>query len=47
VVVLIYLAHEVREKEASVATVGDLVEFQVSHIVGLAVLRWLALGFYT
>ncbi|AIU70200.1 hypothetical protein TEU_07560 [Thermococcus eurythermalis] len=45
-VFLIYLVYEVREKEAPVATVGDVVEFLVGYVVGLAVLFWLALGFY-
>lgn len=38
VVVLIYLVYEVREKEAPVATVGDVVEFLVGYVVGLALL---------
>ncbi|AIU69089.1 hypothetical protein TEU_01345 [Thermococcus eurythermalis] len=47
VVVLIYPVYEVREKEAPVATVGDVVEFLVGYVIGLALLIWLALGFYT
>ena len=46
-VFLIYLVYEVREKEAPVATVGDVVEFLVGYVVGLAFLVWLALVFYT
>ncbi|WP_227738739.1 hypothetical protein [Thermococcus eurythermalis] len=45
--VLIYPVYEVREKEAPVATVGDVVEFLVGYVIGLALLIWLALGFYT
>jgi len=47
VVFFIYLVYEVREKEAPVATVGDVVEFLVGYVAGLALLIWLALGFYT
>jgi len=47
VIFLVYLVYEVREKEAPVATVGDVVEFLVGYVVGLAFLVWLALGFYT
>jgi len=47
VILLIYLVYEVREKEAPVATVGDVVEFLVGYVYGLAVLVWIALGFYT
>jgi len=46
VVFFIYLVYEVREKEAPVATVGDVVEFLIGYVIGLAVLMWTALGFY-
>ncbi|NJE04189.1 hypothetical protein [Thermococcus sp. MV11] len=46
-VLVIYLVYEVREKEYPVATVGDVVEFLIGYIYGLAVLVWLALVFYT
>ncbi|AFL94733.1 hypothetical protein CL1_0525 [Thermococcus cleftensis] len=46
-VLVIYLVYEVREKEYPVATVGDVVEFLVGYVCGLAVVIWLALWFYT
>ena len=46
VFLLVYLVYEVREKERPVATVGDVVEFLIGYVAGLAVLFWLALGFY-
>ncbi|CAI1492053.1 conserved protein of unknown function [Thermococcus nautili] len=45
-VFLIYLVYEVREKEAPISTIGDVVEFLVGYVAGLAVILWLALGFY-
>lgn len=47
VILLLYTIYQVREKEYPVATVGDVVEFLVGYIYGLAVVVWLALGFYT
>lgn len=46
-VLVIFTAYEVREPEDPTATVGDVVEFLLGYIYGLAVLVWLALGFYT
>ena len=47
VVLVVYTAYQVRENEAPVATVGDVVEFLIGYVYGLAVLVWIALGFYT
>ncbi|AHL23874.1 hypothetical protein BD01_2287 [Thermococcus nautili] len=47
VVFISYLVYEVREKEAPISTIGDVVEFIIGYVAGLAVLLWLALGFYT
>ncbi|GAB6102376.1 hypothetical protein JCM16138_15990 [Thermococcus atlanticus] len=45
-VLVIFTVYEVREKEAPVATVGDVVEFLIGYVAGLAVVVWIALGFY-
>jgi len=45
-VLVVYTAYQVRENEAPVATVGDVVEFLIGYVYGLAVLVWVALGFY-
>lgn len=46
-ILVIFTVYEVREKEAPVATVGDVVEFLIGYVYGLAVVVWLAVGFYT
>ena len=46
-VLVIFTAYEVRENENPTATLGDVVEFLIGYVYGLAVLVWLALGFYT
>lgn len=40
-ILVIFTVYEVREKEAPVATVGDVVEFILGYIYGLAVVVWL------
>jgi len=47
VILLLYTLYEIREEESPVATVGDVVEFLIGYIYGLAMVVWLALGFYT
>lgn len=41
VILLLYTIYQVREKEAPVATVGDVVEFLIGYVYGLAVVVWL------
>ncbi|KUH34251.1 hypothetical protein APY94_02965 [Thermococcus celericrescens] len=45
-VLVIFTAYEVRENENPTATLGDVVEFLIGYVYGLAFLVWLALGFY-
>ena len=45
-ILVIFTLYEVREKEAPVATVGDVVEFIIGYVYGLAVVIWFAIGFY-
>ena len=40
-ILVIFTVYEVREKEAPVATVGDVVEFIIGYVYGLAVVVWL------
>lgn len=46
VLFLIYALYQVRDNEAPVVTVGDVVEFLIGYVTDLAALLWLALGFY-
>lgn len=40
-ILLIYTVYEVRENETPVSTVGDVVEFLIGYVYGLAVVVWL------
>lgn len=46
VVLVMFTLYEISESEKPAATLGDVVEFLVGYIYGLAVVVWLALGFY-
>ncbi|ALM76472.1 hypothetical protein [Thermococcus barophilus] len=39
-VLLIYTVYQIREKEKPVSTLGDIVEFLIGYIYGLAVVVW-------
>jgi len=39
-ILLIYTVYQIREKEKPASTLGDIVEFLVGYIYGLAVVVW-------
>ncbi|WP_324735312.1 hypothetical protein VFC49_09200 [Thermococcus sp. SY098] len=39
-ILLIYTVYQIREKEKPTATLGDIVEFLIGYIYGLAVVVW-------
>ena len=41
VILVIYTLYEIREEESPVATLGDVVEFIIGYIYGLAVFVWM------
>jgi len=40
-ILLIYTIYEIREREKPTATLGDVTEFLIGYIYGLAVVVWL------
>lgn len=43
VILFLFTLYQIRENESPVATVGDVVEFLIGYIYGLAVFVWLIL----
>jgi len=43
IILLLFILYQIREREKGIYTLGDVMEFVIGYIYGLAVLVWLKL----